>query len=98
MQELVLLHALEGERGKVPTMFRLREVINELPEPRSLLSVAKRAGVSYTTAHAIYSNHTTRVDLATLDALARALGCEPGELLCRVAEGRPRGKKRAGRR
>ena len=37
--------------------------------------------MDYTTAHAIYHNKATRVDLATLDALARALGIEPGELL-----------------
>ena len=41
------------------------------------------------TVHTIYHNLTTRVDLATLDALARALGCEPGELV-----GQKRGKAR----
>jgi DNA-binding Xre family transcriptional regulator len=41
----------------------------------------KDAGLSYPTVHGIYHNDTMRVDLATLDALARALGCDPGNLV-----------------
>ena len=74
------------------TVFRLREAMDSLPETPSLRSVALRAGVSYTTAHAIYHNGTHRVDLATLDALAKALGCEPGDLIGRAS--RPTSRKR----
>lgn len=62
-------------------MFRLREALEALENPPSLMQLAKDAGLSYPTVHGIYHNDTTRVDLATLDALARALGCEPGELI-----------------
>jgi DNA-binding Xre family transcriptional regulator len=71
------------------TAFRLREVLEEMSKPPSVAELARLAGVSRTTVHTIYHNLTTRVDLATLDALARALGCEPGELV-----GKKRGKAR----
>ena len=54
----------------VTTVFRLREVLEQREEPLSLLQLAKRAGLSYGTVHAIYRNNTTRVDLASLDAIA----------------------------
>ena len=63
------------------TLFRLREVMEALTPALSLRQVALRAGLGYTTAHAIYHNHTTRVDLATLDKLAAALGVPPGDLV-----------------
>jgi DNA-binding Xre family transcriptional regulator len=74
----------------VTTVFRLREMIGLLDPPPSLRQVALQAGLGYTTAHDIYHNKTTRVDLATLDALARALGCAPGELIgSRIATRKP---------
>ena len=63
------------------TVFRLREVLEKRAEPLSLLQLAKRAGLGYGTVHRIYSNQATRVDLATLDALAGVLKCDPGELI-----------------
>jgi DNA-binding Xre family transcriptional regulator len=63
------------------TVFRLREVLEGMPEPPNLSELARATGVSRTTVHAMYHNVTTRVDLATLDVLADALGCEPGELV-----------------
>jgi len=83
------------------TVFRLRETMEalagnrQLVRPPSLRSVAERAGLSYTTAWAIYHNKAARVDLATLDALATALGCEPGDLIGRRSSRRP---GRVGRR
>jgi DNA-binding Xre family transcriptional regulator len=61
------------------------------PAP-SIRRVALDAGLTYETVHNVYQNKTARVDLATLDSLATALGCEPGELI-----GRPAGGKRARR-
>lgn len=69
------------------TVFRLREVLEEMPKPPNISELARVSGVSRMTVHTIYHNLTARVDLATLDALARALGCEPGELV-----GKKRGK------
>ena len=43
--------------------------------------LARQSGLSFVTINAIAQNRTTRVDLATLDALCGALGCAPGELL-----------------
>lgn len=74
------------------TTFRLREVMDAQRAPPSVAGLAAQAGVSRTTVHAIYHNLTSRVDLATLDALATALDCEPGELIVRA------GKRRAGAR
>lgn len=73
----------------MPTVFRLREVLDGMPKPPNLSELARASGVSRMTVHSMYHNLTTRVDLATLDALARALGCEPGELV-----GKKRGKVR----
>lgn len=70
------------------TTFRLREVMEGLDPVPSLRQVTLKAGLGYTTAHAIYHNHTARVDLATLDALARALDCTPGELIGRAKGGK----------
>jgi DNA-binding Xre family transcriptional regulator len=70
------------------TLFCLREVMEGMDPAPSLRRVALDAGLGYTTAHAIYHNHTKRVDLATLDALARALGCKPGELIGKAKRGK----------
>lgn len=70
------------------TTFRLKEVMDAQNPVPSLRRVAMDSGLGYTTAHAIYHNHTKRVDLATLDALAKVLGCAPGDLI-----GQSRGKR-----
>jgi DNA-binding Xre family transcriptional regulator len=72
----------------VTTTFRLREVIAGLDPAPSLRRVALDSELDYTTVHAIYHNKVRRVDLATLDALARALGCESGDLIGKVKRGR----------
>ncbi len=69
-------------------LFRLGEVL-EAAE-MSQRELAKQSGVSLVTVNAIANNKTTRVDLATLDAICKALGCEPGELLERTGKGRNR--------
>jgi DNA-binding Xre family transcriptional regulator len=67
----------------------LREVLEEVQKPPNLSELARMSGVSRMTVHSMYHNLTTRVDLATLDAIADALGCAPGELL-----GKKRGRVR----
>ena len=59
--------------------FRLKELLEEAGMSQSEL--ARRSGVSYPTVNGMVGNGTTRVDLATLDAISKALGCEPGDLL-----------------
>lgn len=71
--------------------FRLQELLDRPDSPvRSQSELARRSGVSLVTINAIANQRTTRVDLATLDALSRALGVEPGDLL----EREPRRGKR----
>lgn len=48
--------------------------------------LARRTGVSFTTINAIAQGHTSRVDLATLDALCRVLTVTPCDLLKYVPE------------
>ena len=74
------------------TAFRLREVMETRSAIPSIRQVAIAASLTYETVHNIYHNKTTRVDLATLDALAGALGCEPGLLIARAV---PRGRNAA---
>jgi DNA-binding Xre family transcriptional regulator len=86
--------------GGLLTVFRLREVMEGVDPALSIRRVALDAGLTYETVHNVYQNKTARVDLETLDALASALGCEPGELIGKgdkVGRGkRPsRGKARA---
>ena len=66
----------------MPTRFRLAELLEERGVSQSEL--ARSSGVSFQTINAIANNRTTRVDLATLDAIAKALRCEPGDLLERT--------------
>lgn len=75
-------------------MFRLREILEGMPAAGrpSLLRLANDAGLSYGTVHAMHANKATRVDLATLDAIAAVLELEsPGEL---IGPGKPPARKR----
>jgi transcriptional regulator with XRE-family HTH domain len=62
-------------------VFLLRDVLERMKSPPSLLRLAKQSGLSYTTVHGVYSNRAKRVDLATLDSLASALGVPVGSLI-----------------
>ncbi len=62
------------------TRFRLKE---ELGEQMSQSELSRRSGVHAVTVNKICQNLTTRVDLATLDALSAALDVEPGDLIVR---------------
>ncbi len=59
--------------------FRLKELLEAAGMSQSEL--VRRAKVSYPTVNGMVGNRTTRVDLSTLDALSKVLGCEPGDLL-----------------
>ena len=74
----------------MPTRFRLLEVLERSDPPISQRELARRAGVSPTTVNRMCANLTGQVSLRTLDALARVLDVEPGELLERE------GKRRKG--
>jgi putative transcriptional regulator len=70
--------------------FRLRELLDAHDPPMNQSELARDSGVSIVTVNAIANNRTTRVDLATLDAIARVLGVEPGDLIERVPTKRKR--------
>jgi putative transcriptional regulator len=83
-----------GAIAVVAVRFRLQNVLRELEEqgrPMSQSELSRRSGVSLTTINAMVLNKTKQVSLATLDALCKALGVEPGELLEREGK-RGRGK------
>lgn len=67
----------------VAARFRLAEILEA--QGMTQTELARRSRVSQVTVNAIANNRTTRVDLATLDSLAGALGLEPGDLIVRVA-------------
>ena len=64
-------------------VFRLQELLDRRKPPMSQSEIARLSGVSLVTVNSIARNRTTRVDLATLDALSRALDCKPGDLIGR---------------
>jgi len=69
--------------------FRLHELLRERREAGDEMSqseLSRRSGVSMTTINAMANNKTAQVSLATLDALSRALGVEPGALLEREGD------------
>lgn len=62
------------------TRFRLDALLEAARPPLSQAELARRAGVSPTTVNTMVLNRATRVDLATLDAISRVIGCTPGDL------------------
>jgi putative transcriptional regulator len=59
--------------------FKLRELLEKAGMSQSEL--ARRSGISFQTINGMVGNRTAQVSLKTLDALSKALGCEPGDLL-----------------
>lgn len=78
-----------GIVATVPTRFRLLELLKA--HEVSQRELERLSGVSLVTINAIANNRTTRVDLATLDAISEALHVEPGELLEREPKPKRRG-------
>jgi putative transcriptional regulator len=74
------------EAHAVTVRFRLKELLEEREKKGDAISqseLARKSGVSIVTVNAIVNNRTEQVRLDTLDALCKALGVEPGELLQR---------------
>lgn len=59
--------------------WRLQEIAQ--PERWSARKLAAATGLAYTTVWGIWSGKAKRADLETLQALADALGIQPGELI-----------------
>jgi DNA-binding Xre family transcriptional regulator len=70
-----------GVSFTMPTVFRLAEVLAQKGISQSEL--ARTSGVGLRTVARLCRNETAQVALATLDAIADALGVEPGELIAR---------------
>jgi putative transcriptional regulator len=76
---------------------RLILTIRKWRERRGLsqAELAKRVGVRQATISRLETEDSRRIELDVLDALARALRCEPADLLERVPSARGgRGKRR----
>lgn len=59
--------------------WRVREIAE--PERWSARKLAAASGLAYTTVQGIWSNKSRRADLDTLDAIARVLKVQPGDLI-----------------
>jgi DNA-binding Xre family transcriptional regulator len=70
------------------TYCRLRELMEARSPVPSIRQVALDAGLNYETVHRLYSNKAKGADFTTLDALAKALGCAPGELIGKAKRGK----------
>ena len=68
--------------------FRLKQLLDDAGMNQSELE--RLSGVSYVTINRMVGNKTAQVSLKTLDALSKALGREPGDLLEREPKPRRR--------
>ena len=59
--------------------FRLKEIA--APQRWSARKISLETGLAYNTVWGIWANRSKRVDLDTLDTLARLLNVAPGELI-----------------
>lgn len=76
------------------TRFCLDEILRS--KGLSQTDLHHSSGVAYSTINAIVHNKARQISLDTLDALSKALECEPGDLLVRDSEQRrPVSRKRA---
>ena len=53
-----------------------------------LSNLKTRTGLAYGTLHTMYHGRQERIDYNTLNALCRALDCQPGDLLEYVSDGK----------
>ncbi len=63
----------------LPVRFRLRELLEEAGISQS--DAARQSGLSFATINRLCTNATRQVHLDVLEALARMLKVEPGDLL-----------------
>jgi putative transcriptional regulator len=54
-----------------------------------LLELQRQTGIAYSTLHRLYHEKSTRIDLAVIDILCKALGVKVGDLFEYVEETRP---------
>jgi putative transcriptional regulator len=75
---------------------RIEEVLAE--KQRSMYWLAKESGVTYAALWNLKERRTEGITFSFLDAICKALGCQPGDLLVRVEGEQPRaeGKRRVG--
>lgn len=74
----------------VSAMIELR--VREVAERKGInnpLALSKESGIAYANCYKIWNNQQRMIGLDTLDRLCAALGCEPGDILVRVADGNP---------
>jgi DNA-binding Xre family transcriptional regulator len=63
--------------------------VREVAERKGIsnpLALSKESGIAYANCHKIWNNQQKMISLDTLDRLCAALGCEPGDILVRVAD------------
>jgi putative transcriptional regulator len=70
------------------TRFRLSELLDDAGMTQTELH--HKSGVAYSTINGLVLNKARQVSLDTLDAISRALGCQPGDLLVRDSKFRPK--------
>jgi len=73
--------------------FRLHKVAADR-DIMKIKDVAAKAGLSALAVSGIWNNASVRVDLATLDALCKALECTPSDLLEYIPEASPKAKRK----
>jgi putative transcriptional regulator len=72
---------------------RLKQLLEE--QGRSRYWLAQETGIEYKTLARIETaEHFNRIELRVLDEICRALDCQPGDLLVRVAERKSESKRR----
>lgn len=76
----------------MPTEFCLARLLEE--RGRSQAWLAHESGVAIRTISRLCRNETAMVSLATLDRIALALGCKPGDL---IEQTKPKGGSKTGR-
>jgi len=71
--------------------------VRELAEQKGInnaLALSRETGLAYAVCHKIWNSYQTMIGLDTIDRLCAALECEPGDILVRVSEGKPKTRKR----
>ena len=65
-----------------------------LDHQMTLTELAERVGITVANLSILKTGKARAVRLATLDAICRELGCQPGDLLVHVPDGSPRRGRR----
>lgn len=79
MESSIIMPLFTDKRGAHMAHWRLREIAE--PERWNARKLALATGLAYNTVWGIWTNHTRRADLDTLEKLAAVLKVEPQELI-----------------